>query len=238
MRGAPGNTINHATSYWVRAIRPKVFVDKVDVVSGVGWDRAAKLGAAAGSSTCAAWSRTSASSTSRRSRSAMRLVSLHPGVAVDDVRRGDGVRARVPADVPGTRAPSDDELRIIRDVLDPAGRPRPRSPVVARPRVRAAHAALRPARLPRADRPDGHGLGGDAGAGGGCCNAGAFGFLAAATISPEDVSRRDPADEGAHRPALRRELPDGRARRRRDHRARSSRTACARPATTARRAPR
>ena len=45
MRGAPGNTLNHTTSYWVPAHTAKVFVDQVDVVSGVGNDRAAKLGA-------------------------------------------------------------------------------------------------------------------------------------------------------------------------------------------------
>ena len=45
MRGAPGNTINHPTSYWVPNHSPKVFVEKVDVVSGgLGYDRAAALG--------------------------------------------------------------------------------------------------------------------------------------------------------------------------------------------------
>ena len=44
MRGAPGNTINHTTSYWIPNHSPKVFVEKVDVVSGVGYDRAAALG--------------------------------------------------------------------------------------------------------------------------------------------------------------------------------------------------
>ena len=44
MRGAPGNTIQNATSYWIPSHSPKVFVEKVDVVSGVGYDRAAELG--------------------------------------------------------------------------------------------------------------------------------------------------------------------------------------------------
>ena len=44
MRGAPGNTINHRTSYWVPKHSPRVFVEQVDVVSGVGYDRAAELG--------------------------------------------------------------------------------------------------------------------------------------------------------------------------------------------------
>ena len=45
MRGAPGNTIHHATSYWIPNHGPKSFVAKVDCVSGLGYDRAAALGA-------------------------------------------------------------------------------------------------------------------------------------------------------------------------------------------------
>ena len=43
-RGAPGNTISHATSYFVGNHSPKSLVEAVDVVSGVGYDRAAELG--------------------------------------------------------------------------------------------------------------------------------------------------------------------------------------------------
>ena len=39
MRGAPGNTINHATSYWVGKHSSRVFTEKVDVVCGIGYDR-------------------------------------------------------------------------------------------------------------------------------------------------------------------------------------------------------
>ena len=39
VRGAPGNTINHATSYWVGNHSKRVFGDSVDVVSGIGWDK-------------------------------------------------------------------------------------------------------------------------------------------------------------------------------------------------------
>ncbi len=43
-RGAPGNTINHTTSYWVPNHGIKVLVPAVDVVCGVGYDRARELG--------------------------------------------------------------------------------------------------------------------------------------------------------------------------------------------------
>ena len=38
VRGAPGNAINHATSYWVGNHSKRVFCETVDVVCGVGWD--------------------------------------------------------------------------------------------------------------------------------------------------------------------------------------------------------
>jgi acyl CoA:acetate/3-ketoacid CoA transferase beta subunit len=120
MRGAPGNTISHTTSYWVPNHSPKVFVEKVDVVSGVGYDRAAALG-----------KQTSRFHEIRRVISnlgvfdfagpdhAMRLVSLHPGVSVDEVTSATGFELVIEGEVPATRAPTDDELRIVRDVLDP-----------------------------------------------------------------------------------------------------------------------
>jgi hypothetical protein len=51
----------------------------------------------------------------------MRLRSVHPGVSVDAVREATGFDLVVPEDVPETRAPTDDDLRIIREVLDPQG---------------------------------------------------------------------------------------------------------------------
>ena len=47
VRGAPGNTINHPVSYWVPRHSRRVFVERADMVSGIGYDRAAGLGPAA-----------------------------------------------------------------------------------------------------------------------------------------------------------------------------------------------
>ena len=122
MRGAPGNTICHPTSYWIPNHGPKVFVEKVDVVSGVGYDRAAALG-----------ERASRFHEIRRVVSnlgvfdfatperRMRLASLHPGVSLDEVVAATGFELALPDDVPETRAPTGEELRLIREVLDPAG---------------------------------------------------------------------------------------------------------------------
>ena len=122
MRGAPGNTLNHPTSYWIPNHSPKSFVETVDVVSGVGYDRAAALGKLA-----------SRFHEIRRVVSnlgvfdfnttdhAMRLVSVHPGVSVGKVIESTGFELIIPDDVPETRAPSDEELKLIREVLDPNG---------------------------------------------------------------------------------------------------------------------
>ena len=50
VRGAPGNTVNHPVSYWVPRHSRRVFVEQVDMVSGVGNDRAASIGGLAAAS--------------------------------------------------------------------------------------------------------------------------------------------------------------------------------------------
>lgn len=49
----------------------------------------------------------------------MTLVSLHPGCTVDDVRANIGWDVRVADDLDETKAPTNEELRIIREELDP-----------------------------------------------------------------------------------------------------------------------
>ncbi len=122
MRGAPGNPINHPPSYWVPRHSTKVFVEKVDVVSGVGYDRAAALGET-----------TSRFHEIRRVVSnlgvfdfatpehRMRLVSVHPGVSVDAVVGNTTFELVIEAEVPETRAPTEEELAILRERLDPLG---------------------------------------------------------------------------------------------------------------------
>ena len=122
-RGAPGNTVNDATSYWIPDHSPRVFVEKVDVVTGVGWDRGRAAGPAAlrfmdlrrvvTNLAVLDWE------TEER---IMRLRSVHPGVTVADVVGATGFDLAVPVDVPETRAPTEAELDLIRTVIDPDGR--------------------------------------------------------------------------------------------------------------------
>ena len=120
VRGGPGNTINHPVSYWVPRHSPRVFVPAVDMVSGVGYDRAASL-------------------TTKQARfhqlrvvvtnlavldfqtpdHGMRLRSVHPGVTVAEVIEATGFPLVIPAGVARTRQPTPAELALIRDRLDP-----------------------------------------------------------------------------------------------------------------------
>ncbi|MEU1132212.1 CoA-transferase [Streptomyces sp. NPDC005900] len=122
VRGAPGNTVNNPVSYWVPRHSARVFVAKVDMISGVGYDSAAAAGPAA-----------TRFHELRRVVSdlgvfdfatpdhSMRLVSLHPGVTLDQVRGATGFALCVPDEVPCTREPTGEELRLIREVVDPRG---------------------------------------------------------------------------------------------------------------------
>ncbi len=121
MRGAPGNTLCHTTSYWVPSHSPKVFVEKVDVVSGVGYDRAAALGPAARFHEIRRVISNLGVFDFETPERRMRLRSVHPGVSVDEVVAATGFELALPDEVPETRTPSSDELRCLREVLDPRG---------------------------------------------------------------------------------------------------------------------
>jgi acyl CoA:acetate/3-ketoacid CoA transferase beta subunit len=115
VRGGPGNTANHRTSYWVPRHSTRVFVDQVDVVSGVGFTRAHEAGLRYhdvhrvvtnlgvldfGGPDHAA-----------------RLVSAHPGVTVEEVVAATGFPL-LTDDVVPSREPTDQELELIAE-LDP-----------------------------------------------------------------------------------------------------------------------
>lgn len=122
VRGAPVNTLNNPTSYWVPKHSARVFVEHVDMVSGVGYDRAAAAGPSATRyhripevvSNLGVFDFETPDRT-------MRLRSLHPGVSVEQVTEATGFGLTIPGDVPLTRDPTDAELRLIREVIDPKG---------------------------------------------------------------------------------------------------------------------
>ncbi len=120
VRGAPGNTVNHPVSYWVPRHSRRVFVEMVDMVSGVGNDRAAALrGVAAASHELRRVVTNLAVLDFAGSDGAMRLQSVHPGVTVSDVADATGFLLAAPYQVPQTRLPTAAELTLIREHLDP-----------------------------------------------------------------------------------------------------------------------
>jgi acyl CoA:acetate/3-ketoacid CoA transferase beta subunit len=117
VRGAPVNTLNNPTSYWVPRHSRRVFVEKVDLVCGVGYDhadgaryhRVPRVVSDLGVFDFATPDHS------------MRLASVHPGVTVQQVRQATGFELVVPDEVPYTREPTARELELIREVLDPQG---------------------------------------------------------------------------------------------------------------------
>jgi hypothetical protein len=100
---------------------PKVFVPAVDTVTGIGWDRAAALGEGGRFVDVRRVVTNLAVLDFDTPDRRMRLRSVHPGVTVDEVMAATGFDLVVPDDVGESRTPTPDELRLIREVIDPDG---------------------------------------------------------------------------------------------------------------------
>ncbi|MGW1075904.1 CoA-transferase subunit beta [Streptomyces sp. NPDC002537] len=122
VRGASVNTLNNPTSYWIPRHSPRVLVERVDMVCGVGHDRAAAAGPSASRFHELRRVVTDLAvldfATPDRS---MRVRSLHPGVTPEELGAATGFPLDVPDGTPVTRAPTAEELRLLREVLDPDG---------------------------------------------------------------------------------------------------------------------
>ncbi|WP_040833111.1 CoA-transferase subunit beta [Nocardia brevicatena] len=119
VRGAPGNTINHPTSYWVPRHTRRVFCEEVDIVCGVGYDKVDPdnpayrfLNIHRVVSNLGVFDFEGPGRT-------MRARSLHPGVTAEEVAENTGFEIAGLGDTVETRLPTDEELRLIREVLDP-----------------------------------------------------------------------------------------------------------------------
>jgi len=122
VRGAPGNTVNHPVSYWIPRHSRRVFVGRVDLVCGIGYDRAAALpgrGAAFHELRLVITDKAVLDFATPDHR--MRLRSVHPGVSVSQVQDLTGFELAAARQVPVTPVPGPRELALIRERLDPAG---------------------------------------------------------------------------------------------------------------------
>lgn len=120
-RGVPDNTVNAPRGvYWVPNHIKRVFVDKVDFISGLGYGKERKEG-------MVKWGAPVKVVTNLcildfdEGTGRMRLKSIHNGVTLDQVKDNTGFDLIIPKSIPETTPPTDEELHWIRDVIDPFG---------------------------------------------------------------------------------------------------------------------
>lgn len=121
-RGFPGNSISHANSFFVPGHSRRVFVEgECDFVSSIGYNPARLP---KGRSLDQVDIRLVVTDLCVMDFGGpdhrLRLLSLHPGVALEEVRDNTGFDIDVPAQVPVTPAPTAEQLAIIQ-ALDPHG---------------------------------------------------------------------------------------------------------------------
>ncbi|MGZ8177165.1 CoA-transferase subunit beta [Williamsia sp. SKLECPSW1] len=119
VRGAPGNTINHPTSYWVARHSSRVFTETVDIISGVGYDQLDPHNPACRFHHIHRVVTNLGVFDFGGPDHAFRALSLHPGVTADEVVENTGFEVDGLDDAGETRTPTDEELSLIRDTLDP-----------------------------------------------------------------------------------------------------------------------
>lgn len=122
VRGIPGNTINHPCSYFVPNHSTRTLVADVDMASGVGYDpRRWAAGVRSDFMELRRVVTDLAVLDFGGPNHAMRLLSVHPGVTVEQVREQTGFELVVAADCTQTATPTAEQLTLIRGVLDPHG---------------------------------------------------------------------------------------------------------------------
>lgn len=116
-------SIGKTLYFWNPNHNPRAFVERVDFVSCAGYlgggDERERLGLTGGPELVVTnLAVLDFHPVSRR----MRLRSVHPGVTVDQVRSATGFELEMPdGEVPETARPSDEQVRLIREVIDPDG---------------------------------------------------------------------------------------------------------------------
>ena len=119
-RGFPGNSISHPNSFFVPSHNRKVFVEgECDFVSSIGYNPARlPKGRSLDDVDIRLVVTDLCVLDFGGAGHRMRLVSLHPGMTVDQVRENTGFELEIPAEVQVTVAPTAQQLAIIA-ALDP-----------------------------------------------------------------------------------------------------------------------
>ena len=121
VRGAPGNTINHATSYWVGRHNRRIFVPQVSMVSGIGTDKARALGDGGRFFDLRVVVTNLGVFDFNTDDGGMRARSLHPGVTAQAVAEATGFDVQSLDAAPTTAAPTAEQLALLA-ALDPQGK--------------------------------------------------------------------------------------------------------------------
>jgi glutaconate CoA-transferase, subunit B len=109
--------------YWNTSHNPRSLVEKVDFRSAAGYlgggDDRERLGLGPGPEVVVT---NLAVLDFHPDSKRMRLVSVHPGVTVEQVQEATGFELLLPdADVPETTPPTDEQVRLLRERIDPDG---------------------------------------------------------------------------------------------------------------------
>ncbi|WP_373090685.1 CoA-transferase subunit beta [Zhongshania sp.] len=120
VRGFPGNSICHANSYMVPAHGKRVFIEgECDVVCTIGYnpERLPKGYSFDEIDLRCVYTNLGVFDFNGPNRQ-MQIVSLHPGVSVEEVIENTGFEVHVPASIAVSTAPTEEQLDIIRQ-MDP-----------------------------------------------------------------------------------------------------------------------
>ncbi|MCX5999925.1 MAG: CoA-transferase [Chloroflexi bacterium] len=120
-RGVPDNTTNGRRVYYiVNNHSPRVFVEKVDFVCGYGRGPERENGTIRYGRPEKVLTNLGVLDFEERT-GLMRLKSVHAGVTPQQVAEATGFKLITPEAVPETPSPTENELRLIRGVIDPRG---------------------------------------------------------------------------------------------------------------------
>lgn len=121
VRGFPGNTISHANSMWAPSHDKRTFVEgEVDMVAGAGYNPARFKDGRRGDKVDLRLivSNLAVMDFGGKDK-AIRVVSLHPGISFDQVQDNTGFPLEGKDTCTETSAPTEEQLRLIRVVIDP-----------------------------------------------------------------------------------------------------------------------
>jgi len=123
VRGYPGNSINHANSYFLPSHDTRALVaGEVDFVCSLGYNPARwPDGKQPRFLDLRRIVTNLAVLDFEGAGNAIRVRSLHPGVGFDEVQAQTGFPLERPAEVPTTPAPTPEQLTLVRETLDPHG---------------------------------------------------------------------------------------------------------------------